>query len=270
MPFLLPGRKRILARLMGVVGERRWLLRAGQLRQFGDGCLVIIDPGAHHVRGSFGTQVIADLARALLLAGLRPPILDPDAGRLLRCIAKTLRVREEVLPPGVLQRPEVLAYLLRLHGVGHDDHLVAVVDEDIAVFPHPRTLLLVKRRDVTRLRQGDGRFPYFGDDLLSGGLVRPHGDTGQGNDEESHGQKHEDLAVFHTHPPSHDWRIGRQFFVKGSYIQDFRFPPYRCAEPYAYRPLVSSSDQQAWATPLGALYGFVDKLRTAQHSDGLI
>src|SRR5712692_10216826 len=108
MPLLLPGRKRILARLMGVVGERRWLLRAGQLRQLGDGCLVVIDPGAHHVRGSFGTQAISELAGALLLAGLRPPIFDPDAGRLLPCIAPAFR--EDVLPPGVLDRHDVLAY----------------------------------------------------------------------------------------------------------------------------------------------------------------
>ncbi len=73
------------------------LLHAGQLRQLGDGCLVVIDPGAHHVRGPFGTQAITELAGALLLAGLRPPILDPDAGRLLRCIAKAFR--QDVLPP---------------------------------------------------------------------------------------------------------------------------------------------------------------------------
>src|SRR5439155_23329819 len=65
----------------GHVGVGPQLL-AGQLRQLGDGCLVVIDPGGHHVRGSFGTQVITELAGALLLAGLRPPILDPDAGRL--------------------------------------------------------------------------------------------------------------------------------------------------------------------------------------------
>src|SRR5712692_10306231 len=113
-PSSLRGRKGIFASLMGVLGEGCWLLRAAQLRQLGDGCLVVIDPGAHDVRGPFGTQVIADLAGAFLLAGLRPPILDPDTGRPLRCIAKGLRVRVEGLPPGVLDRRGVLAYCLRL------------------------------------------------------------------------------------------------------------------------------------------------------------
>src|SRR5712692_10814364 len=105
-------------------------------------------------------------------------------------------------------------------GVSRDDLLVAVVDEDIGVFPHPPTLLLLKRCQVTRLRQGAGRFPYLGDDLLSGCLILPNGYTRQGDDEESRRQNDEDFAVFHTHPPSHDWRIGRQFFgffESGSY-----------------------------------------------------
>src|SRR5438128_2737592 len=71
MPFFL--RRGIFARLMGLVGEGRRLLLAGQLRQLVDGCLVVVDPGEHHVRGSFGTQAITELAGALLLAGLRPP-----------------------------------------------------------------------------------------------------------------------------------------------------------------------------------------------------
>src|SRR5713101_5229680 len=117
MPFLLRGRKGIFREPKWACWLRCWLLRAGQLRQLGDGCLVVIDPGAHDVRGPFGTQVIADLAGAFLLAGLRPPILDPDTGRPLRCIAKGLRVRVEGLPPGVLDRRGVLAYCLRLDGV---------------------------------------------------------------------------------------------------------------------------------------------------------
>src|SRR5439155_900443 len=75
-----------------------------------DGRLVVIDPSAHDVRGSFGTQAITELARALLLAGLRPPILDPDSGRLFGCIAPACR--EDVLPLDVLQRHDVLAHEL--------------------------------------------------------------------------------------------------------------------------------------------------------------
>src|SRR5256885_6578232 len=44
----------------------------------------------------FRSQAISQFAGAVLLAGLRPPIFDPDAGRLVRCVAPTFR--EEILP----------------------------------------------------------------------------------------------------------------------------------------------------------------------------
>src|SRR2546427_3401141 len=150
------------------------------------------------------SQAISQFAGAVLLAGLRPPIFDPDAGRLVRCVAPTFR--EEILPLSVLQRPVVLAYQLRLDGVSRDDLLVAVHHEDIGVLPHPRTLLLVKRCQVTRLRQSAGRFPYLCDDLLSCCLVLPHGD---GGDKRSRRQNNEDLAVLHTLSPfAHPTSLG--------------------------------------------------------------
>src|SRR6266480_530377 len=184
----------------GVVGEGRRLLFVGQLREFVDGCLVVINPGDHHIRGSFGTQAISELAGAFLLAGLRPPKLGPDARRLPGCFA--IVFPEHCIPLTVLQGHKVLAYDLRLDGVSHYNLLVAVLDEHIGFFRHPRTLLLVKLRQVTRLRQGASRFLYLGDDLLSGCLVLAHGDIGQGNDQESHCQNDEDFAVFHAHAPS--------------------------------------------------------------------
>src|SRR5439155_114007 len=117
--------------------------------------LVIIDPGSHDVRRAFGSQAITELAGSLLLARLRPPILDPHAGSLLRGIAPAFR--EHVLPLGVLQRRAALAHELRLDGVGSDEVLVTVDDEDVAVFPHPRSVLLFERRQVAGLRQGVGR-----------------------------------------------------------------------------------------------------------------
>src|SRR6266403_1204317 len=58
---LLRGRKRI-HEPYGVVGEGRRLLLIAQLRQLGDACLIVIDSGGNHVRGSFGTQQISELA----------------------------------------------------------------------------------------------------------------------------------------------------------------------------------------------------------------
>src|SRR3989441_4347528 len=186
-------RKGIFRSPMIALGEGRRLL-AGQLRQVRDGGLVVIDPSTHHVRSSFGSQAITELARAIRLARLRPPILDPDARRLFRCIAPAFR--EDVLPLRVLQRRVVLAYELRLDRVSHNNLLVAVHDEDIGVFPHPWTLLLVKRGQVVRPRQCAGCFPYLRDDFPGGCLVLPHGDAGQGNDRKSrHNDK--DTAVSH-------------------------------------------------------------------------
>src|SRR5437667_1684624 len=177
----------------------RPLLRASQLRQLGYGCLVVIDPCAHRVRRPFGTQAIRQLAGALLLAGLRPRVLDPDAGRRFRCIAPTFR--EEILPLGILQRQDVLPDELRLDGVSRDHFLVAVHDEDIGVLPHPRSLLLVKRGQVTFLRQAAVRLSDLGDDFPSRCLVLPDDDVGQGDDEKSHRQHNEDLAVLHSRSP---------------------------------------------------------------------
>src|SRR2546427_1159358 len=66
------------------------------------------------------------------------------------------------------------------------------------VLPHPRTLLLLERRQVTRLRQGAGRLSDLGDDLLRCCLVLPCRD---GGDKRSHRQNNEDLAVLHTRSP---------------------------------------------------------------------
>src|SRR5208282_2147118 len=87
-----------------------------------------------------------------------------------------------------------------MHGVSRHDLLIAVLDKDIGVFPHPRTLLLVKLCHVTRLRQGAGRFPYFCDDLLSGCMVLPNGDRAQGGAKDSHRSGGENLAALHMGP----------------------------------------------------------------------
>src|SRR2546426_690145 len=175
-------RKGIFTSPMTTLREGRRLL-AGQLRQVRDGGLVVIDPSTHHVRGSFGSQAITELARAVCLAGLRPPILDPDARRLFCCIAPAFR--EDVLPLRVLQRRVVLAHELRLDRARPKALLAAVHDEDISVFPPPWPLLLVKRGKVVRSRRCAGCSPYLRDDSPGGCFVRPHGDAGQGNDRKS-------------------------------------------------------------------------------------
>ena len=58
-------------------------------------------PGGNQVGGPLDTQVIADLVGALLLAGLRPPIVAPDAPpRLLHFLAEVFWVRGESFGTG--------------------------------------------------------------------------------------------------------------------------------------------------------------------------
>src|ERR1700680_5011183 len=80
--------------------------------------------------------------------------------------------------------------------------LSTVLDEDIAVLPHPRTLLLVEPCHVPGLREGAGRFLYLGDNFLAGCLVLRYSDTRQGDHEKCCHQNDKDFVLFHSHAPS--------------------------------------------------------------------